>query len=330
MSTEDDILLTPVAPATIIGMVTLAIGLSTLFTALRMYTRWFVQKRLWWDDWIMVLAWLATIALCVIQSVMIQYGAGLKMDEVSHNKIGQFAKLFTDAQEVARAAIFLAKASILLLYLRLFYPHGTRRSALWWVIWATILVNLLYTFSFVLVSLLACSARGSNTGGECSSHWSILIIASAINVASDIVVLVIPIISVWGLRLNKRRKWTLAAAFGFGALAPIISVARLWFQVYQGFSLTEITIVFTLYTLITIAEQTVAMIIGSAPVCSALVRKYAHKKRHLAPNPNPTISQRIWPVGRSDPDPFRITDPVGTSSTEVLYLESHPIGHVAN
>ncbi|KAJ8131317.1 hypothetical protein O1611_g2306 [Lasiodiplodia mahajangana] len=329
MSTEDAPFPAPVAPPTIIATVTIAIGFSTLFTALRMYTRWFVQKRLWWDDWVMVSAWLTTIALCVIQLVMIRYGAGLKLDDVSRGKLKQFARLFTDAQEVARAAIFLAKASILLLYLRLFYPHGIHRSALWWVIWATILVNLLYTVSFVLVSLLACGGRSSTTGGACSNHWSVLIVASAINVASDLIVLVIPIVSVWGLRLSKRRKWTLAAAFSFGALAPIISIGRLWYQVSQGFDLTEITLAFTLSTLITIAEQTVAMIIGSAPVCSALVRKYAHKKRHLAPNPNPTISQRIWPtrVGRSDPDAFRIADPVGTTSTEVLYLEPHPIDH---
>ncbi|KAI0875273.1 hypothetical protein GGS24DRAFT_489417 [Hypoxylon argillaceum] len=272
----------------------------------------------------MVSAWSATIALCIIQSLMIRYGGGLSIDEVSADEQKQFNRLFTDAQEIARVAILLAKVSILLLYIRLFFPRGANRSTLWWVIWATIVVNVLYTVTFVLVTLTECAGRGLRTGETCSNHWSVLIISSAVNVASDLIVLVIPIVSVWALRLSKKRKWTLAAAFSFGALAPIISIGRLWYQAYVGYDLTEVTVAYTLYTLVTIGEQTIAMIIGSAPVCSALVRKAMQKKRSLAPNPNPTVSHRIWParVGRSDPDSFRITtDLVGTTSTEVLFLE---------
>ncbi|KAI1129108.1 hypothetical protein F5Y10DRAFT_159936 [Nemania abortiva] len=327
MALEDSPKSAPVPQSAIIALVVVAIGLSTIFTALRMYTRYYVQKRLWWDDWVMVFAWLATISLCIIQSVMIQYGAGLKIAEVSAYELDQFDRLFTDAQEVARVAILLAKASILLLYIRLFFPLGTQRSTLWWIIWGTILTNFLYTIAFVIDTLVHCTGHDLENDQACTSHWSVLIIASAINVASDFIVLLIPVASIWGLRLTKKRKWELIAAFGFGALAPGISIARLWYQAEKGYDLSEITVVYTVYILVTILEQTVAMIIGSAPVCVALVRKYTHTRKHLAPNPNPTISQRIWPtrIGRSNPDPFRITGPVGTTSTEVLVLESHPI-----
>ncbi|KAI1077724.1 hypothetical protein F5B20DRAFT_551142 [Whalleya microplaca] len=324
----------PFPAPSIIAVLALVLGLSTIFTSAQMYTRFNVHQRLWWDDWSMVLAWLGTIALCAIQFLMIRHGSGLNIQDVPREDYKQFLDLFLDVQIVARVAIFFARTSILLLYIRVFFPLGTDRSTFWWVIQVTIWANLLYTISLILVTTLQCVPYGLPFGSTCVDQWLVLILASTINIISDIAVLVIPLASIWKLQMSQKRKWATWALFAFGALAPIASIVRLGYQIPMGNDPNR-TVIYPVITLFATAEQAVAMIIGSAPVCNALFVRIIRGKRSLSPRRNVTISQRMWPdrerkngsvpkrTRRGVPDPFRITDVTGTTSTEVLYSQAH-------
>ncbi|KAI1381994.1 hypothetical protein F4677DRAFT_11743 [Hypoxylon crocopeplum] len=279
----------------------------------------------------MVPAWIGTIAFCIIQLLMVRHGSGLNISDVSPADLVEFLHLFQDSQITARLSIFFARTSILLLYIRIFFPHGSARSACWWVIQITIIINLLFTISFVLVTILQCVPRGLPFGSSCVNQWLVLVIASVINIISDIAVLVIPLACIWNLHMSRRRKWATGALFAFGALAPIASIARLGYQIPVSDS-PDVTLTYTIAALTATAEQAVAVIIGSAPVCNALVMRIVRGKRARAPNRNATVSQRLWPSRepqgtpsegskRKTRDPFRITEITGTTSTDILYSQ---------
>ncbi|KAI1774295.1 hypothetical protein F4818DRAFT_419525 [Hypoxylon cercidicola] len=318
----------PINSAEMIGVMTLYMILCTTFTLARMCTRYFVHQQIWWDDWTMFVAWLGTIALCALQLVMMRYGAGVNVWDVPQAELEQFDKLFLDIQMVARVAIFFARLSILLLYIRIFFPIGTRRSTFWWIIQVAIWLNLLYTISLILVTTLQCVPQHLPWGSSCVNQWLILVMASTINIITDIAVLVIPIASIVKLHATEKKKWAIWGLFGFGALAPLVSIARLAYQIPERDG-KNTTVIYSIVLILASTEQTVAMIVGSAPVASASVVRLLWRK---LPTPvhNRAVSQRFWPGretknqperrdSRGIPDPFPITADTWTNSTEILH-----------
>lgn len=303
---------------------TLYMTLCTAFTFARLYTRYFVHQQLWWDDWAMFLAWLGTIGLCALQLVMMHYGGGVNVWDVPEGELEKFLELFLDIQMVARIAIFFARLSILLLYIRIFFPIGTPRSTFWWIIHTVIWLNLLYTISLILITTLQCVPQHLPWGNSCVNQWLILVMASSINIMTDIAVMVIPIASILKLQAAKKKKWAIWALFAFGALAPLVSIARLAYQIPEGNGENK-TVIYAIVLILATAEQAVAMIVGSAPVASAwavrLIRRKLSRPAH-----NRTVSQRFWPgretrvqLARGVPDPFPISADTWTQSTEILY-----------
>ncbi len=57
-------------------------------------------------------------------------------------------------------------------------------------------------------------ARGEN----CINQYAVLICASVINVVSDLMILVIPIVAIWGLHMSKEKKIKLSTIFAVGLL----------------------------------------------------------------------------------------------------------------
>ncbi|KAI0169864.1 hypothetical protein GGR52DRAFT_573915 [Hypoxylon sp. FL1284] len=275
----------------------------------------------------MFVAWLGTITLCAFQLVMMRHGAGVNVWEVPKGDLERFDELFLDIQMVARVAIFFARLSILLLYVRIFFPIGTRRSPFWWIIQLAIVLNLLYTTSLILVTTLQCVPRHLPWGSSCDNQWLVLVMASTINIITDIAVLVIPIASIVRLHAAKEKKWAIWALFAFGALAPLVSIARLAYQIPAGNGKNK-TVIYTIVLIIASAEQTVTMIVGSAPIASVAVVRLLWQKQHT-PVHYKTVSQRFWPGretrnpsprkdSRGVPDPFPITVDTWMNSRENL------------
>ena len=231
---------------------------------------------------------------------------------------------------IARFAIFFARLSILLLYVRIFFPIGSPRTSFWWVIQAVIWLNLLYTVSLILVTTLQCVPYHLPWGSSCVNQWLVLIMASVINIISDIAVLVIPIASIMRLQTTRRKKLAIWTLFAFGTLAPLASIARLAYQIPLANGANK-TVIYPIVIILASAEQTVAMIVGSAPVASTAVIRLIWRRLPNDPARNKTLTQRMWPSreargrvqkrdSRGIPDPFPVTDPtlLGTSS-EILY-----------
>lgn len=233
----------------------------------------------------------------------------------------QYLKLFQDLQMVARTSMFFAKLSILLLYVRLFFPKGVPRSLFWWVIQAVVWLNLLYTVGLILALALQCVPYHKPYGESCVNQGLVLVSASIINIISDLLILIIPMVSVWRLNMSRKRKWAVWALFVFGlvpssvsnadriaydaetfsTLAPLASIARLAYQIPMADG-TDTTVIYMIVVLLALAEQVIAMVAGNAPVVSAwFVRLVLKRGKRDAVSPAQaanvprTITERFWP-----------------------------------
>lgn len=139
------------------------------------------------------------------------------MDDSQPDTISQ---LFHDIEIVARVGMFFTKASILLFYHRLFVPSGTRWTKIWWSIWFVFWWNLLYAIALVLAVAFECVGKEALVaeGKACVDEYAVLICASVINVTTDLMILVIPIVAIWGLHMRSGKKWRVSAIFAVGTL----------------------------------------------------------------------------------------------------------------
>ena len=121
---------------------------------------------------------------------------------------------------VARVSMFFTKASIVLLYQRIFIPTQSRKSVIWWAIWFVFWFNLLYTVALILVITTQCVGKEEQKarGEECVSQSALVISASVINVVTDLMILITPVVAIWGLQMAKKPKVRLSLIFAIGTL----------------------------------------------------------------------------------------------------------------
>ena len=116
--------------------------------------------------------------------------------------------------------IFLTNLSILLQYLRVFVPNHAGR--LYYTVQSIIWLNLLFYIADTLVEIFTCIPRKKiwepATPGRCVNISILVITTGAINVISDFSILVLPLSSIWGLQMPRKRKIALSAVFGTGLL----------------------------------------------------------------------------------------------------------------
>ena len=115
-------------------------------------------------------------------------------------------------------ATFFAKASILLLYLRLFAPKTWFR----YTIWCTMGFMFALYFSYIAVNASLCAPRPGQSWlfpgvlQKCLRQETYLIIQGGCNVAIDVLILVLPVPVIMKLRMKKSRKIGILAVFGTG------------------------------------------------------------------------------------------------------------------
>jgi hypothetical protein len=89
--------------------------------------------------------------------------------------------------------------------------------------WAVIVVNTVFYLITRLITILTCRPRDSTwnksiNNGSCLSLVASFMLTPPFNVASDLVILLLPITSVWKLRIPQRKKIGISMMFATGGL----------------------------------------------------------------------------------------------------------------
>jgi hypothetical protein len=101
------------------------------------------------------------------------------------------------------------------MFLRIFVPPGARNK-IWFWSWGIIWFNILYAIPLILVVLLQIAGQPASI--KKINSYLLLVVSSVINVISDIVMLVIPLIAVWRLRMDRNKKLGISAIFAVGIM----------------------------------------------------------------------------------------------------------------
>ncbi|KAF2179123.1 hypothetical protein K469DRAFT_674827 [Zopfia rhizophila CBS 207.26] len=216
---------------TLVAIGALFICLDTIFVALRFYARRLNKSPIGLDDLVIPFAWLVNVGLCILGITMV-YDAGVGRHlayVVKHDrtKLVSWAKSLYALEWLYLPAVAFPKISILLLYLRIFTDRTARLVA-----HILIYVLLANWFAYLIASSLQCTPfeyqwNKNIKGGHCFNQQIFYKTVSAPNIATDLVVLLLPIKTLLELQTSLPRKIGIFIVFLAGSVGIVASCIRM-------------------------------------------------------------------------------------------------------
>lgn len=182
-----------------------------------------------WDVFLITASMLCTIVASALAPVAASHGVGRDIWTLSIADIEAALFYYLIAELFYFAAVGLVKCSILLFMLRIF-PQERFRMAVFIVVGLVVA----YTLAFLLSTAFQCQPVSyfwlqldNNAVGRCNNINAQAWISAALNIVLDLIVLGLPLKSLWALQLSVARKLTVMAMFSLGIFVTIISAIRM-------------------------------------------------------------------------------------------------------
>ncbi|KAH8884074.1 putative integral membrane protein [Thozetella sp. PMI_491] len=205
-------------------------ALSGIFLVLRLYCKISRRNRLWWDDYILVAAWVCLIIECSLLSAMTGLGYGLHVwdiDIFNLEKMGQVFLLICVTGTFSITAAIWSKTSFAFTMLRL--THGWQRALVWFII---VTGNIAMGVSAIL-PWVQCSPINRQwdltVEGTClDPHpWVYYnIFSAAYSAVMDLTLSILPWAIVWKLQMKRTEKIGIALAMSMGIFAGITALVK--------------------------------------------------------------------------------------------------------
>ncbi|KAF2493711.1 hypothetical protein BU16DRAFT_562676 [Lophium mytilinum] len=202
------------------------LGTASIF--LRLYTRGFILKTFGWDDVMAVFLLLVNTGQQVILFMFLHHGCGIHKQFLNAAQLQQITKWLFVEEVYYYFTHWVIKQAFLLFYLRLSQRPNFQR-----MVWVTMALNTAFLVINWLLAFLQCTPFDAifhpenHPEAHCMNSLVLLIIPSILNIITDVIILVLPIPTVWSLQMSTRRKIGVLAVIGFGGAAVLISGCRI-------------------------------------------------------------------------------------------------------
>ncbi|KAL2813027.1 CFEM domain-containing protein [Aspergillus granulosus] len=204
------------------------IVVAIIAVALRVTNR-IVGGQIGLDDHTIILALFVAVAIAGVGFPLRTYGLGKNIWSVPFDHISETLKLFFVEENLYCVCISLIKASMLLLYLRLF-PSKKLRLA----VFIALAITIAWGAATFLAQLFSCSPINyfwnkwdGEHEGHCSSHNALLLAHAILNIVMDVVVIGIPMPILFKLHMSLEKRIGMCVMFAVGIVVTVISIFRL-------------------------------------------------------------------------------------------------------
>ncbi|KAE9375914.1 hypothetical protein N431DRAFT_370863 [Stipitochalara longipes BDJ] len=205
---------------------TITAAIATVVVILRLITRWKILNFLGKDDWCIVIALFFSISNSITMVLQALWAFGRHFDTLSASQIDLFLHPFYFSIISYNSGLIFVKISILLLYLRIFHTSRLRYGC-----YILLGVVIAYGAFLILSSIFTCwpIARfwNKNIPGGCIPSAPLWYGHSAGNIVTDLAIFVLPLKTIYGLKLPRGQKISLCLVFTLGFFVCIISIVRI-------------------------------------------------------------------------------------------------------
>ncbi|KAG9667105.1 hypothetical protein KCU99_g9126, partial [Aureobasidium melanogenum] len=256
-----------------------AILLPTVFLALRLLARHVLRIRLYFDDWLIIIAWFFKIGLDISDSLLIEHGMGRHIETVSIPDLVKFMEIQYTLVIQYPLCITMIKLSILYQYRRLFPKHHdfklmTSVLIAMMIMWCTSIV-----FTGVFICTPIRKAWTPWIEGECIDLVPFYYGMQIPNVVTDLLILLLPLREVQRLDLPRQQKMGVAVTCLLWVISLVCGVVRLAVMVQladEGMDLTWNLVPAAIWTTI---EPAVQITTACLPSLRVLYRKYLDARK---------------------------------------------------
>ncbi|KAI0147456.1 hypothetical protein GGR57DRAFT_251514 [Xylariaceae sp. FL1272] len=250
------------------GLIT-CLTVSTVAFVIRIYVKFWKLRKTHIGDYILIPGFLFYVVTIEGSIRRISAGPGLfihQWDERGRDMAGYLLVIHLGILFYCGALLFI-KSAILLEWIHIFVPAGTRgfflRSCQ-----VMIALNVGFYVALFIASNLACTPYERNWDktlpGKCIDIKIINLASAIINLFFDIGILALPQRVIWKLNMSKKRKVEISTMFAIGILGIIAAIFRIQANV-QWIKSRDMTFHFAAIALWGIAEITSAILIICAP-----------------------------------------------------------------
>lgn len=192
---------------------------------LRAFTRIRIVKHFGPEDWACLVALCASIVLTALVCAETVYGLGLHVDQIDMSTASTMFTLFYMSVWIYNIALSMTKISILLQYIRLFVTSSVRI-----VCWIVLAATIVFGFWSVLGNIFLCKPVAywwdKSLDGHCMDERAVWLSNSIVNMATDIIIVLIPLPVVFTLCISIKQKLILTLLFVLGGFGCITSGLR--------------------------------------------------------------------------------------------------------
>ncbi|KAK6615436.1 integral membrane protein pth11-like protein [Botrytis cinerea] len=168
------------------------------------------------------------------------YGSGKHVWSTTLPRLMVLLKVVFSEPWVYAAAVTSTKISILLLYRRLFYTGEGDMLVINRVFtimyWAATFFTCIYPIIMWIVMAAACRPLNffwmqyaGATEGQCIDYLLFFLVFGIVNMINDVIILIVPIPRILKLRMNKRKKFSVAGIMLLGSFVCVASIVRIYY-----------------------------------------------------------------------------------------------------
>ncbi|KAF2829910.1 hypothetical protein CC86DRAFT_367820 [Ophiobolus disseminans] len=194
---------------------------------LRLFTRLVLTRVTGFEDACIVLAMVLSISLTVMTSQQGMNGLGMRASELTVDERVSFLRALWSGLWIYSLALMFTKISILIQYLRIF-PVRRFQKACFVVLGVVAACGAWALFGNIfLCSPIASFWDTSVKDGNCMDRGVIWFTNAGLNIAQDIVILLLPMPLIQMLQISKSQKRGLVFMLALGTSVSLVSVIRL-------------------------------------------------------------------------------------------------------
>ncbi|KAH0365841.1 hypothetical protein KCU65_g5793, partial [Aureobasidium melanogenum] len=256
-----------------------AILFPTVFLALRLVARHVLRIRLYFDDWLIIIAWFLKIGLDISNSLLIKHGIGRHIETLNIATLVKFMQIQYTLVIQYPLCITAIKLSILYQYRRLFLKHRD------FILMTSVLIAMLIMWccSVLLTGVFICTPiRKAWTPwlqGRCIDLVPFYYGMQIPNVVTDVLILLLPLREVQRLVLPRRQKIGVAVTCLLWVISLVCGVIRLAVMVQLAGEGMDLTWNLLPAAVMTTVEPAVQICTACLPSLRVLYRRYIDARK---------------------------------------------------
>ncbi|KAI0431112.1 hypothetical protein F5Y09DRAFT_305966 [Xylaria sp. FL1042] len=206
-----------------------ALTVSAVAVAARTYARAKVMKKFDLNDCALILSLAVMSAYVALTITTGHYGQGVHQWNVPLSRFSYLLRLMNYIEILYGPLMFFAKYVVLRQIESIFLQHrfhSFSHRGLITLIWLNFIFYAGWMFSFILACIPREKIWNPTVKGQCINVDAALISSSAINILSDITILILPLAAIRSLQMARKSKIKITAIFAVGSFAIAASIVR--------------------------------------------------------------------------------------------------------